>query len=482
MAQRSVRVLGFSVAAFLSASSALASGVFVNIGVLGDGAFSDAFGVNSGGQVVGSSRTGSFSIYSHAVLFTAGPGGSPVLSDLGTLGGSTSGAAAINSSGAIVGSAQVIGDVAYRAFYLSSGGSMRSLGTLGGSNSAAAAINASGQVVGEAETDFFGNRAFRTSADGGAMTNLGTLGGQFSSAKAINDSGQVAGYASLPPDGANPTVYRAFRYTGNPGFGGAMADLGTLGGPDSVAYGINNAGVVVGEADVSYDPNTGDRVTHAFRYTGTPGAGGAMTDLGTLGGPNSVAASINNYSQIVGKSDINNVGDSSPFVYVNGQMIDLNAWLDTFNPAVGLNTFLRDARSISDTGYIVGEATVVTAAPFTMRVGYRLDAISLLGLPGDANRDHTVNFTDLLTLAQNYGRTTGAVWDNGDFDGDGAVLFVDLLTLAQRYGTSGLSVEEMSKLPSSFAADWAMAQSLVPEPVSAVALGLIAVGARRQRR
>jgi hypothetical protein len=30
-------------------------------------------------------------------------------------------------------------------------------------------------------------------------------------------------------------------------------------------------------------------VDHAFLYTGTPGAGGAMADLGTLGGINSAA-------------------------------------------------------------------------------------------------------------------------------------------------------------------------------------------------
>jgi probable HAF family extracellular repeat protein len=455
-------------------SSAFGSGAFVSMGVLGDGAFSEALGVNSDGQVVGSSRIGSFSIYSHAVLLTAGPGGTPVLTDMGTLGGSSSGASAINSSGAVVGSAQVVGDVAYRAFYAENGGGMRSLGTLGGSNSGAAAINANGQVVGEAETDFFGYRAFRTAPAVGAMVNLGTLGGQYSSAKAINDSGQVVGgsYVAGPfPD------TRAFRYTGNPGSGGAMVDLGTLGGPNSFAYGINNAGVVVGEADVSFDPNTGNRVTRAFRYTGTPGQGGVMTNLGTLGGPNSVATSINKYGAIVGQSDLNANGDTAPFVYVNGQMINLDAWFDAVNPSAGLNRTLLDASSITDTGYIVGRSALGT--PFgAVRTGYRLDAISLVGLRGDATRDGAVNFSDLLILAQNYSRTSGVTWDTADFNTDGVVNFTDLLSLAQNYNRT----LNGSLTTGDFAADWALAQSLIPEPASVALLAATLLLPLRRRR
>ncbi len=478
MAHSSLRVVGFAMAAGSFVSSVFAGGVIVSVGALVPNGLSDAAAVNSGGQVVGSSNNNLPSFSRHAYLYTAAENGTGALVDLGTFGGSDSGAGGINVVGDVVGSAKVNGDVAYRAFYRASGGTLQSLGTLGGSNSFAAAVNSFGQVVGEAETDFFGYRAFRTEAAGGAMSNLGTLGGQFSSAKAINDSGQVAGGSYLTPDGANQFT-RAFRYTGTPGFGGAMVDLGTLGGPNSFGYGINNAGVVVGEADVSYDINTGDRVTRAFRYTGTPGAGGVMTDLGTLGGINSDARSINNYGHIVGRSEINAEGDTHAFLYANGQMIDLDAWLNTSNVPAGLNWELKEANSISDTGYIAG--TGVFNTPFGLRGnGYRLDAISLIGLPGDANRDRTVNFDDLLTLAQNYGATS-AVWDNGDFNSDGVVGFDDLLTLAQRYGTSGLSTDEMSILPTTFTSDWAAAQSLVPEPAS-LSLSAVAAMALRRRR
>jgi len=56
------------------------------------------------------------------------------------------------------------------------------------------------------------------------MTDLGTLGGTESLARGINDSGQVVGYSAT----ASGHWY-AFLY-----YGGTMADLGTLGGPTAM--------------------------------------------------------------------------------------------------------------------------------------------------------------------------------------------------------------------------------------------------------
>jgi probable HAF family extracellular repeat protein len=74
--------------------------------------------------------------------------------------------------------------------------------------------------------------------------------------------------------------------------GQEIRDLGTLGGPLSNAYGVNDSSQVVGTAHADQS------ATHGFRWDKSEG----MRDLGTLGGRDSVALSINNNCQIAGNS------------------------------------------------------------------------------------------------------------------------------------------------------------------------------------
>ncbi len=61
-------------------------------------------------------------------------------------------------------------------------------------------------------------------------------------------------------------------------------------------------------------------------------------------------------------------------------------------------------------------------------------------LAGDFDGNNVVEFDDLLTLAQNYGQTTGATFATGDSDYDGDVDFDDLLRLSQRYGGASVGL------------------------------------------
>jgi hypothetical protein len=99
---------------------------------------------------------------------------------------------------------------------------------------------------------------------------------------------------------------------------------------------------------------------------------------------------------------------------------------------------------------------------------------------GDTNFDGTVNFNDLLTLAQNYDQTISTrTWILGDFDGDDITDFDDLLTLAQNYVDSPLVVP--TGFSNQFVTDWNFAQSLVPEPATLVVLGgVVALSLRRR--
>ncbi len=105
--------------------------------------------------------------------------------------------------------------------------------------------------------------------------------------------------------------------------------------------------------------------------------------------------------------------------------------------------------------------------------GIAVDTSSVLvrmTLLGDTDLNGSVNFTDLLALARAYNGSGS--WINGDSNADGTIGFTDLLALSRNYNLS--LAEDGSTLPigtSSFAVDWALAISMVPEPAS---LGVVA--------
>jgi probable HAF family extracellular repeat protein len=247
---------------------------------------SQAVAINNSGQVAGNLQTITYQISGSTAYPVPGPtlafvwDSSHGMQDLGTLGGTSSQALAINDSGQVVGEAQTAsGD--YHAFEWDNSHGMQDLGTLGGTQSGAGAINASGQVVGFTKNASGSVHAFVWDSSHG-MQDLGTLGGNYSGAKAINDSGQVVGSSSTASGSTHAFVWDSSH---------GMQDLGTLGGFLIGASAINDSGQVTGTAYIG-DYNH----PRAFVWDSNHG----MQDLGTLGGTFSLAGAINDSGQVSG--------------------------------------------------------------------------------------------------------------------------------------------------------------------------------------
>ena len=258
------------------------------------------------------------------------------MTDLGTLGGTTSSANAVSADGSvIVGYSYLTGNSVRHAFKYT-GSTMTDLGTLGGTDSFASAVSADGSVIVGASHTIGGrnNHAFKYT--GSTMTDLGTLGGTASSAYAVSADGSViVGYSRLTGDSGS----HAFKYSGS-----TMTDLGTLGGTYSFAYAVSADGsVIVGESSL-----TGDSVSHAFKYTGS-----TMTDLGTLGGTYSSANAVSaDGSVIVGESSLTGVRDTHAFKYTGSTMTDLGTLGGTGSSATAVS---GDGKVIVGWSYLTGD-------------------------------------------------------------------------------------------------------------------------------
>ena len=152
-------------------------------------------------------------------------------------------------------------------------------------------------------------------------------------ATGINDAGLVVGSADVSAKpGTKPRHAVLWR-------NGVRQDLGTLGGTESRALAVNAPGQIVGVSSVTQTATDGNSLYHAFFWDR-----GKMADLGTLPGDRqSGAAALNARGEVVGSS-----GERA-CLWRGGKAYDLNALLP-----VGSGWVLQGAAGINNRGQIVG--------------------------------------------------------------------------------------------------------------------------------
>ena len=209
------------------------------------------------------------------------------------------------------------------------------LGTLGGNRSFAYGINDLGQVVGESKTgEGYGYETHAFLYTNGIMRDLGALGagtlGEWGCAYDINNNGWIVGgstYDSEYEDAKHACLWKP---------NGTITDLGTLGGEQSMAHKINNNGQIVGYSFIeNWDWDRG-----GFLYSD-----GVMVNIGTLEGRSTIANSINDLGQIIGESYTSN--SYNAFLWDNGIMSNLGFY----------DEYGSSALDINNNGQIVGSVT-----------------------------------------------------------------------------------------------------------------------------
>ena len=218
-----------------------------------------------------------------------------------------------------------------------------------------------------------------------AILDLGTLPARAQSfGHALNNLAWTAGFAQSQPSDAHGFLFK--------GVDGdrSLTDLGTLGGPTTVAYGINESNVITGFSTAGPGasrevfrwsnnvmtsigfisgnlPAEGRAINSAGRIAGfgeTPAGtrafyhGGSFTNLGVLvGGDRSEAHGLNDAGDIVGFSTIAG-GTERAFIYRNGGMVNLGTLPGaTASRAFGINAD-RQVTGYSQTGAGVRRAVV----------------------------------------------------------------------------------------------------------------------------
>ncbi len=324
--------------------------------------------------------------------------------DLGTLGGASSAANALDDNNTVVGWSEALSGQRH-AFSSCPTCEMHDLGHLpGGSTSSAAAISSNGHyIVGFSGINEFGipfeqiTQGFILSNDilnNNAMLSVGALYCPctfntrygFSEAHAVNDQGEVAGHSETV---RGRQIVHAFLWKD-----GVLEDIGNGAGDRSVssANALNNASQIAGDLT---DSGTPEPARRAFLWQN-----GSRQNLGVLPGHRaSSALGINDDGMVVGWSGNHDGSSPTAFLWHQGIMQNLGYLPgDSNSRAVSINNvgqivgisgnfvadnftadiFLDNTRQPDTPPDVVPDAGAASVRPFLWQNGSMLDLNSLL--------------------------------------------------------------------------------------------------------
>lgn len=161
----------------------------------------------------------------------------------------------------------------------------------------------------------------------------------------------------------------------------------------------------------------------------------------------------------------------------NGGLMVLD-YSDTGNTSTWGAEIISDLTANHASGFLAGKIRTTLAMDGNKAIGWLDDAGNMqfkvrYTHKGDVNLNGLVDSVDFGSLLAGYGKTSGAVWKDGDFNYDGKSNTEDFNWLAGNFGSAALS----SELPA------ASLGALIPEPASmTLALTLGAWGLMRRSR
>ena len=291
-------------------------------------------------------------------------------------------------------------------------GVLNDLGALpGGNNSCESWISGNGLIVGQSENGLtdpvLGVPAVNAVLwKEGQIIDLGTLGGYESFAVGVNNKGQVVGGATFD------TVPDPFSFAGASTHtfvwdNGDMKDLGTLGGPDAFGIAINDRGQILGASLINSTPNptTGQPTGVAFLWD----HGKIQVIPDPLGGTAISPYRLNNRGRVVGSANLAGDLQARPFVWEKGVFTDLG----TLGGKGGI------AQEVNESGQVTGTAALpgdMIFHGFLWENGVKSDLRPVASDPcsqtyGMNSSGQVVGWSGYFCPAGNFGNIRAVLWE-----------------------------------------------------------------------